>query len=134
MKLVIFGSRKFNDYEFLKQKVEETLLLSNITPTLVISGTCKGADLLGEKWAKENNILIEKFPAKWDDIKAEKALIKTNQYGKLYNARAGFDRNREMAELADFGIGFTVGHSPGTNHMAEQLRLKGKTVYLFEHD
>jgi hypothetical protein len=66
-------------------------------------------------------------------MKAENALIKTNSYGKLYNARAGFDRNKEMAEFADFGIGFKVGNSPGTNHMAEQLRLKGKTVYLFEY-
>lgn len=132
MKFVIFGSRKFNDYDFLEEKVQEVILKTGLIPTLVVSGTCGGADLLGERWAKRNNVPIQKFPAKWDDVKAENALIKTNSYGKLYNARAGFDRNKQMAEFADFGIGFTVGNSPGTNHMAEQLRLKGKTVYLFE--
>ena len=52
MKLAIIGSRDFNDYEFLCDELKP--YLHKIT--LVISGGAKGADSLGEKWAKDNNI------------------------------------------------------------------------------
>ena len=55
-KLIIAGSRTFNDYDLLKTNV------TNIdTITEIVSGTAKGADLLGERFAVENNIPIKKF-------------------------------------------------------------------------
>ena len=52
MKVVVAGSREFNDYELLKKE------LSVINITELISGGARGADKLGEKYANEHNIKI----------------------------------------------------------------------------
>ena len=52
MKLAIIGSRTFNNYELLCDHLEEHLN----TTTMVVSGAARGADSMGEKWAKENGI------------------------------------------------------------------------------
>ena len=53
MKVVIAGSRGFNDYNYMKNQ------LNTYNITYIITGGAKGADSLAEKYAKENNILIE---------------------------------------------------------------------------
>jgi len=97
-KLIIAGSRTFNDYDLLKTNLSN---LNSITE--IVSGTAKGADLLGERFAVENNIPIKKFPANW------------SKFGKS----AGFLRNKEMAEYADTLIVFWDGKSKGTKHMID---------------
>ena len=66
---------------------------------------CRGADLLGEEYAKEHKIPLKIFPADWDT------------YGK----RAGYLRNKQMAEYASKENGvlvaFPVGDSKGTKMM-----------------
>ena len=42
---------------------------------------------------------VVSFPAKWNDLEVDKCVIKTNKYGK-YNALAGHNRNRNIAEYA----------------------------------
>ena len=111
-KLIIAGSRTFNDYDLLKTNLNT---LNSITE--IVSGTAKGADLLGERFAVENNIPIKKFPANW------------SKFGKS----AGFLRNKEMAEYADTLIVFWDGKSKGTKHMID-LGYTNKlhiTVVLF---
>ena len=49
MKVVIAGSRGFNNYNYMKSQ------LNNYNITYIISGDAKGADTLAEKYAKENN-------------------------------------------------------------------------------
>ena len=120
IRIIICGSRKFNDYEFLKEKVtdiisiirEKTEELKGIhldkdTPIRIISGRAAGADTLGEKYAKEFGYELSLFPAEWD------------RYGKY----AGLMRNGDMAKFAceydNFPviIGFKCGPSHGTTHM-----------------
>lgn len=114
MKLCIFGSRNFHDYQLLKEKVDAIHSRSAIKE--VVSGQAKGADLLGEKWAKENQIKIVPYPADWD------------KYGKS----AGYIRNREMAEYCDKAIGFIVDNSKGSEMMCKCLREFGKTGWKVE--
>ena len=66
MKTIIAGTRGFNDYEYLVECMNSL----NWRPTLIVSGTARGADKLGEKYAKDNNIPTQLFPANW------------NKYGK----------------------------------------------------
>ena len=57
MKLCVFGSRTFNNYDYLK------LILDNLPNELgleIISGCANGADELAIKYAVENNIPLEK--------------------------------------------------------------------------
>ena len=102
MKLIIAGGREFNDYELLKEKLDN-LLINNTDDVEIVSGKARGADSLGEKYAKEKGYPVKEFPAKW------------NEYGK----RAGYLRNEEMALYATHCVCFWDGKSKGTKHMID---------------
>lgn len=38
---------------------------SGLRPEVVLSGTCRGVDKLGERWTKEHGVPIERYPADW---------------------------------------------------------------------
>lgn len=116
MKIIIAGSREFSDYELLKNKMNEfTVGLKGIT---VVSGGAKGADKLGERWAREHGHDCYVYKADWI------------QYGKS----AGFIRNKAMIEVGDMVVAFWDGKSPGTLHTIELARKNGLKVQvvLFE--
>ena len=115
MKVIIAGSRGFNDYEKLCTVCNFTL--SNQSEIEIVSGTARGADKLGEKYAKEKGYSIKKFPPNWD------------KFGKS----AGYKRNAQMAEYADALIAFWDGKSKGTKHMidlASKNKLKIRVIYV----
>lgn len=115
MKVIIAGSRNFNDYELLK--AELNVLIHHQKVEEVVSGTAKGADKLGEKWANEYGFSIKRFPANWDE------------FGKS----AGYIRNEEMAKYATHCVVFWDGESKGTKHMinlAEKHNLKTKVILI----
>ncbi len=109
-RVIIAGSRDFNNYELLKSTMDR-LLINIKSQIYVVSGAARGADLLGERYAKERGYIVHRFPADW------------NTYGKA----AGFVRNEEMAQNADALVAFWDGLSHGTQHMikiAERYKLK----------
>jgi hypothetical protein len=111
MKLIVAGSRIFNNYSFICEKIDNFKLYYGVIDEIV-SGCARGADTLGIKWAKEHGIpkeKIKKFPAKW----------KVN--GK-FDRSAGYKRNIEMAKYADSLIAFWDGESKGTRHMITMAR------------
>lgn len=83
--------------------------------TTVISGTAKGVDTLGERWAKEHGVTVERYPANW------------SQHGRA----AGPIRNGEMAEIAENAVILWNGVSRGTKDMIN--RAKKKQLGLFIH-
>ena len=100
MRLIIAGGREFNDYELLKDKVD--YFLSKYNETIeIVSGKARGADSLGERYAKEHGYKIKEFPADWD----------------THKKAAGYIRNQEMANYATHCICFWDGESKGTEHM-----------------
>ena len=91
-KVIIAGGRQFSDYELLKAKCDLFLQQKRVTHSIIIvSGTARGADSLGERYAHERGYAVEKYPADWE------------QHGKA----AGPIRNAEMAENADALIAFS---------------------------
>lgn len=101
-KLIIAGSREFDNYSFLKEKID--FLLKNVVDDVeIVSGTARGADTLGERYARENNLYVKLFPAHW------------NEFGKS----AGFIRNEEMAKYSDACVVFWMNNSKGTKHMID---------------
>lgn len=111
MKVIIAGSRDFNDYEKLKEVCD--YMLSRQTDVEIVSGAARGADILGEQYAKEKGHSLKQFPAEWD------------KFGK----RAGYLRNEDMAKYSDALIAFWDGKSKGTEHMinlAKKHNLKVK--------
>lgn len=101
MKVVIAGSRAFYDYTKLKKVCDHLLQNFKKEDLEIVSGGARGADKLGETYAKERGISLSVFPADWD------------KYGK----RAGFIRNEQMAKYGDILIAFWDGKSSGTKNM-----------------
>lgn len=116
-RIIIAGTRDFDDYNLLKEKVSKIIEEKRKTHQIVIvSGKARGADRLGERFANENGFNIDEFPADWD------------HYGK----RAGYLRNKDMAEHSNALIAFWDGKSPGTKNMidlAKQKNLPTRIIY-----
>lgn len=118
-KIIIAGGRDFKDYMLLKNKCDYYLskAISNEDEIIIVSGTANGADKLGEKYAKEKGYAIERHPAKW------------NELGK----RAGYIRNKEMAEVSDALIAFWDEKSRGTKHMIDLATKKNLHVRVVNY-
>lgn len=113
MKVIIAGSRNFYNYELLKSECDR--ILKGLSDIEIVSGTAKGADTLGERYAVERGYKLTKFPANWN----------------LHGKSAGHIRNREMAEYADMLICFWDYRSRGSLNMIEtaaKLYLKVHVV------
>lgn len=113
MKAIIAGGRDFDKY-FTLEKV-----LNSFRPVIdeVVSGDARGADTMGAVWASANDIRVKHFPADWD----------------YYGHAAGFIRNIEMGDYADFAICFWDGESKGTEHMIRTMKMKKKPYYVFNY-
>ena len=101
-RVIIAGGRDFNNYPGLAKAMD--FLLSNVTDDItIVCGKARGADALGEQYAKERGYTIRYFPADWDE----------------HGRPAGFIRNEQMAQNADALVAFWDGKSRGTQHMIE---------------
>lgn len=117
-KVIVAGGRKFNDYNLLKNKLDNILSEKRKTHQIyIISGMAKGADTLGEQYANENGFTVLGFPAEWN----------------LYGKSAGIRRNEEMAKVGDALIAFWDGESPGTKHMIETAKSKKLLVRVIKY-
>lgn len=114
-RIVVAGSRSFNNYKIAKEFISKCLEKEKLTePIVFLSGGCRGADLLGERYAKEHGIPFEIYPAAWD------------RYGRA----AGPIRSKKMAEAADIIICFWDEKSKGTRNLLEYAERHNKTVYV----
>ena len=134
MKVIIAGSRTILDYQLVSAVISNTLSKYNIQITEVVSGCAGGVDSLGEQWALENKIRVTPFPAEWNDLDVPNVLVRTNKYGKEYNARAGFQRNEAMAQYADVLIAVWDYKSRGTNDMIKAAKSNNLAVYVYRTD
>jgi hypothetical protein len=129
---IIAGGRDFEDYTLLQEKCIK-VLTSKLPHVIIISGCASGGDKLGEVFAAYNNLEVERFPADWENLDVEPCVIKYNKYGKPYNAVAGHNRNRQMAERAEALIGFWDGRSKGTGDMVMTMRKLEKPVRIIRY-
>lgn len=117
-RVIIAGGRDFNDYSLLKAKCDNILAEKTTTHRIiVVSGAAKGADSLGEQYAREKGYTIEKYPADW------------NTHGRA----AGPIRNAQMANSADALIAFWDGQSKGTKSMINIAKTKGLGVRVISY-
>lgn len=109
-RLVIAGSRGFEDYSALSGAVDDFLKqLAPKRPVTIVSGTARGADRLGEQYAHQKGYALEEYPANW------------HYFGKA----AAVKRNAQMAEIADAAIVFWDGQSAGAKNMIECAEARG---------
>lgn len=114
-KLIIAGSRSFDNYELLSR----TVFALAEDPKLdgygisIVSGMAPGADALAYMFAHRNGIQCYEMPANWQ------------KFGK----RAGYMRNAQMGDFADGLIAFWDGQSRGTAHMIQYMQKLNKPVW-----
>ena len=116
-RVIIAGSRKYDDYETLREKCDKILsqkLADENCNVVVVSGGASGADALGERYARERGLAVESHPADW----------------ARYGRSAGPRRNAEMAETADALIAFPKEGEKniGTQNMIKLARAKGLQI------
>lgn len=128
LRVIIAGSRDFDDFPKLMNSSIEILTgiskkRDDLDRIRIVSGTARGADKLGEQYAKIAGYGLSKFPADWDGL------------GK----RAGYVRNAEMAKFASeddsYGvlIAFWDGQSRGTKHMIDLAKRYGLEVHVVNY-
>lgn len=129
VRIIVAGGRDFANYNLLFNSLmnvltdlEEVNTVENKSQIEFISGTCRGADVLGEQFAYNFGYSVKRFPAKWDEL------------GK----RAGYVRNYDMAKYAsgaDIGIlvAFWDGISKGTRNMIDIAKRYGLGVKVVKY-
>jgi hypothetical protein len=109
-RVIVAGGRYYNNFHQLTAELDFLLSEKEKTHAIVIvSGKAKGADSLGEEYAKLRGYLVDDHPAAWD----------------IHGKSAGYKRNVEMAENADALVAFWDGISRGTKHMIDIATNKG---------
>ena len=117
-RVIVTGSRCFNDFGFLKQELDK---LFNENEEFVgkeikiISGVALGTDALAIDYADKHKLTKILFPANW----------------KRYPRIAGFLRNEDILSVATHLVAFWDGKSSGTRHMIEIAKGKGIPVWVF---
>lgn len=119
-KIIIAGSRSFNNYQYLYDRInwvlkQEDIDLHNVE---IVCGMAQGADKLGEEFANDHLLQVKYFPAQWD----------------LYGKQAGYIRNKAMAKYADLCICFYDGQSKGTKLMMNLAIQYNKPTYVFNYN
>lgn len=112
MRVLVCGSRHFNDKKLLEEVLEK------IDITELHQGGARGADTLAKEYARERGIVGKTWPALWAE------------HGK----KAGPLRNIQMLEHGkpDHVVAFLAPNSRGTKHMIEISRKAGIPVEVIE--
>lgn len=114
VKAVICGSRTITDPSLLDE-IMETVKEEGYEIAEVVCGGARGADTIGENWARENGIPISYFLPDW----------------KRYGNAAGHMRNHDMVNYADIIIAMWDGQSHGTKGTIDYaMKVKKKPVIV----
>lgn len=116
MKTIIAGSRDGIVYTDLINALHLCGFKNQITE--IVSGGARGADSYGENYAKDFNIPLKIFPAKW-------------RVNGVYDPSAGYKRNVEMARYADACIVLWNGKSRGSKHMIKTAQDYELKLYIW---
>lgn len=112
MKTIIAGSRDYTNYAHVETMLD--YFRKDHVITEIVSGGARGADAIGEQYAKENKIDLKVFPADW------------NKHGRA----AGPIRNAQMGDYADQLVAVWDGKSKGTKNMIDYMNKLMKPVFI----
>ena len=115
IRVAIVGSRGFSDSRLLASTM--CTVLEHYTITEVVSGGARGADTLGEQWAKAHGIPTRVFLPDW------------NRFGRS----AGFRRNRDIIDNCELCVAFWDGESRGTKSSIDLAKQAGKRVLVINY-
>src|SRR3954465_9327693 len=111
MRLLVCGSRHFNDYKLLEKELDKYDISE------IVEGEARGADKLSRIYGEHRGIPVRPFPANWN----------------LYGKRAGPIRNSAMLSEGkrEMVVAFREPNSRGTQNMIDQAKKAGiETVVI----
>ena len=108
MKVAVVGSRTFSDYNKLKA------VLDGFNISTIVSGGAYGADKMGERYAKENNL---------------KTIIHLPDYDN-HGRGAPLIRNTEIINDAEMVVSFWDGESRGTRDAMKKAHKQRKNLMI----
>lgn len=117
-RIIIAGSRDFDDYKLLEKACDKLFKQyeAKFGKLEVVSGCARGADKLGERYAQNRNYYVKRFPADWDK----------------HGPAAGPIRNKEMADYANACVVFYNGFSKGSKNMIETAKKKRMPIAVID--
>lgn len=110
-RLIVAGSRTFQGYGLLCRTLDR-LLCARLPHVVILSGGARGADALGERYAAERGLAVERHPADW----------------RAHGRAAGPVRNGQMVAVAQGLAAFWDGSSRGTRDVIDQARNAGLAI------
>jgi len=116
MILGIIGSRTFNNYDLLTDEINKLKSIYDIKA--IVSGGAKGADLLGKKYAIENNLEYIEYLPDW----------------KRFGKSAGVIRNKDIINTANIVIAFWDGVSKGTKNSIDIANKQNKKILVVKNE
>ena len=121
MRVIVTGSREHTDRQMIDQALDA--VEANLDPKwdwtdiVLVHGAAPGADTIAAELARDKGWQVEAHHADWE------------KYGK----RAGYIRNREMADAgADLCLAFPIGESRGTRMMMDLAQRAGIRLEVWE--
>ncbi len=108
--VLVCGGRDYNNYVIVDATL--TQLDESFNIHTIVHGDARGADRMGERWARANKVPFEAYPAKWE----------------LHGKGAGPIRNQQMLdeEHIDLVVAFPGGS--GTADMIKRALENGVAV------
>jgi len=108
--VLVSGGREYIAWDTVNSVLTE---IHKETPIdKIVHGGARGADTLGGKWARENNVLEKIYKPDW------------NTYGKA----AGMVRNQEMLDKESIDLLASFPGGKGTADMKKRAKYKGVEI------
>jgi hypothetical protein len=124
MKIIIEAEHTYTNQltlEDINEGIEESGF--EVSHVLLTNG-----DGIAKFWAEQENIEYTIFPILWDDLTGSN--IKTNKFGKKYNASAGKERNYRICSEADGLIHFWWESDNSSSYIISEMKKMKKRIYI----
>lgn len=115
MRLAIVGHRHYKNYRVFR-KILADFSKKHGLPNMIVSGGAEGVDALAEKYAREKQIPILIWHAKW----------------RKYGRPAGPRRNAKIVGSCDHVLAFLHPESRGTKNTIKIAEREKKPVTIIE--
>ena len=127
MKVAIVGSRRYENKKKIKDFVFK-LKQQYGEKTIIVSGGCKdGADKYAKKYALELGLMYEEYPPFHEPYNLY-CTMPESRYGKDFNMKNFFARNKIIAGTSDFIVAFIPEgvEANGTKNVLEYAKKLNK--------
>ena len=127
MKVAIVGSRRYENKKKIKDFIFK-LKQQYGEKTIIVSGGCKtGADRYAKKYALELGLMYEEYPPFHESYNLY-CTMPESRYGKDFNMKNFFARNKIIAGTSDFIVAFIPEgvEAKGTMNVLEYAKKLNK--------